>query len=149
MQFVRQSKFRHVYCKSVRRENCVEDVRITKIAWDSLFCTVNPKFLAVIVEGSGGPFMVIPIGKTGRIEKDHPLVDAHKAPCLEVAWCPFNDNVIASCSEDCTAKIWHIPDGGLQKSLKTPLVELVAHQKRVTAILWHPTANNVLLTAGE
>uniref|UniRef100_A0A5S6QRW6 Coronin n=1 Tax=Trichuris muris TaxID=70415 RepID=A0A5S6QRW6_TRIMR len=148
MQFVRQSKFRHVFCKSVRREGCVEDVRITKIAWDSLFCAVNPKFLAVIVEGSGGPFMVIPIGKTGRIEKDHPVVDAHKAPCLEVAWCPFNDNVIASCSEDCTAKIWHIPDGGLQKSLKTPLMELLAHQKRVTAVLWHPTANNVLLTVG-
>jgi WD40 repeat protein len=44
--------------------------------------------------------------QTGRVEKDCPIVDAHKAPCLDIAWCPFNDNVIASCSEDTTAKVW-------------------------------------------
>uniref|UniRef100_A0A915ITI8 Coronin n=1 Tax=Romanomermis culicivorax TaxID=13658 RepID=A0A915ITI8_ROMCU len=148
MQFVRQSKFRHVYCKPLKREFCVEDVRVTAITWDSLFCAVNTKFIAVIVQGSGGPFTVIPISKTGRIDKDYPIVDAHRGPCLDVCWCPFNDNVIASCSEDCTAKIWHIPDGGLTKSLKTPIVELLGHQKRVSSIVWHPTANNVLLTAG-
>lgn len=32
-------------------------------------------------------------------------MDAHRAPCLEVAWSPFNDNVIASCSEDTTCKV--------------------------------------------
>jgi len=63
MQFVRQSKFRHVFCKPMKREFCIEDVRVTKIAWDSLFCAVNTKFLAVITEGSGGPFIVIPLTK--------------------------------------------------------------------------------------
>ncbi len=84
MQFVRQSKFRHVYCKPIKHEFCLQDVRITKVSWDSLFCDVNPKviqsvsrffrkllfiwmanvqFIAVITEGSGGPFVVVPIGK--------------------------------------------------------------------------------------
>ncbi|KRZ16082.1 Coronin-like protein cor-1, partial [Trichinella zimbabwensis] len=148
MQFVRQSKFRHVFCKPMKREYCLEDVRISKISWDSTFCAVNPKFIAIITDGAGGPFIVVPITKTGRLEKDYPFVDGHKGPVLEIAWCPFNDNVIASCSEDCTAKIWRIPDGGLVKPLKQPLMELAGHQKRVTSILWHPTANNILLTAG-
>ncbi|KRX47224.1 Coronin-like protein cor-1 [Trichinella murrelli] len=148
MQFVRQSKFRHVFCKPMKREYCLEDVRISKISWDSTFCAVNPKFIAIITDGAGGPFIVVPITKTGRLEKDYPFVDGHKGPVLEIAWCPFNDNVIASCSEDCTAKIWHIPDGGLVKPLKQPLMELAGHQKRVTSILWHPTANDILLTAG-
>lgn len=43
--------------------------------------------------------------QVGRIEKDYPFVDAHRAPCHEVAWSPFNDNVIASCSEDTTCKV--------------------------------------------
>ncbi|KRX94434.1 DNA polymerase kappa, partial [Trichinella pseudospiralis] len=146
--FVRQSKFRHVFCKPMKREYCLEDVRISKISWDSTFCAVNPKFIAIITDGAGGPFIVVPITKTGRLEKDYPFVDGHKGPVLEIAWCPFNDNVIASCSEDCTAKIWGIPDGGLVKPLKQPLMELAGHQKRVTSILWHPTANNILLTAG-
>ncbi|KRX27244.1 Coronin-like protein cor-1 [Trichinella nelsoni] len=148
LSFVRQSKFRHVFCKPMKREYCLEDVRISKISWDSTFCAVNPKFIAIITDGAGGPFIVVPITKTGRLEKDYPFVDGHKGPVLEIAWCPFNDNVIASCSEDCTAKIWHIPDGGLVKPLKQPLMELAGHQKRVTSILWHPTANDILLTAG-
>lgn len=29
----------------------------------SLFCAVNPKFIAIINKGSGGPFLVIPVNK--------------------------------------------------------------------------------------
>uniref|UniRef100_A0A914XI63 DUF1899 domain-containing protein n=1 Tax=Plectus sambesii TaxID=2011161 RepID=A0A914XI63_9BILA len=72
MSIVRQSKFRHVFCKPVKTEQLLSDVRITEITWDSLFCAVNPKFLAIIVKGAGGPFMVFPIKKVGRIEKEYP-----------------------------------------------------------------------------
>ncbi|CAI4230754.1 unnamed protein product [Auanema sp. JU1783] len=147
-QIVRQSKFRHVFCKPVKHENCMSDIKVTEITWDSLFCAVNPKFIAFINKGAGGPFMVIPVKKIGRVDKDYPFVDAHKAPCLEVAWSPFNDNVIASCSEDTTAKVWLIPDRGLSRNLSEPAVELCGHQKRVNTLAWHPTANNILLTAG-
>uniref|UniRef100_A0A7I4YHV9 Coronin n=1 Tax=Haemonchus contortus TaxID=6289 RepID=A0A7I4YHV9_HAECO len=147
-QIVRQSKFRHVYCKPLKHEQCMSDLRVTEITWDSLFCSVNPKFVAFITKGAGGPFMVIPVNKVGRIDKDYPFVDAHKAPCLEVAWSPFNDNVIASCSEDTTAKVWLIPERGLMRNLTEPAVELCGHQKRVNTLAWHPVANNLLLTAG-
>ncbi|CAG9532127.1 unnamed protein product [Cercopithifilaria johnstoni] len=145
---VRQSKFRHVFCKPVKHEQCMSDVRITEITWDSLFCACNSKFIAIICKGAGGPFLVIPINKVGRIEKDYPFVDAHRAPCHEVAWSPFNENVIASCSEDTTCKIWLIPQNGLIRTINQPVVELCGHQKRVNTLAWHPTANNILLTAG-
>ncbi|VIO91400.1 Uncharacterized protein BM_BM5172 [Brugia malayi] len=145
---VRQSKFRHVFCKPVKHEQCMSDVRITEITWDSLFCACNSKFIAIICKGAGGPFLVIPINKVGRIEKDYPFVDAHRAPCHEVAWSPFNDNVIASCSEDTTCKVWLIPQNGLIRTISEPVVELCGHQKRVNTLAWHPTASNILLTAG-
>lgn len=148
MNIVRQSKFRHVFCKPVKHEQCMSEIKITEITWDSLFCDVNPKFIAIINKGSGGPFLVIPVNKTGRIDKDFPFVDAHKAPCLEVQFSPFNDNVIASCSEDTTTKVWLIPEKGLLRTLSEPVVELCGHQKRVNTLQWHPTANNILVTAG-
>jgi len=43
-------------------------------------------------------------------------VAGHKGPVLDVAFCPHNDNVIASGSEDCCVKVWQIPDGGLTRS---------------------------------
>jgi len=86
--------------------------------------------------------------QVGRIDRDAPLVTGHRAAVLDVQWCPHNDSVIASASEDCTVKIWQIPDVGLYRNLDEPVVDLLAHQRRVGLVLWHPTAHNVLLSAG-
>lgn len=61
---VRQSKFRHVFAQVWKSEHCVDDVRVSRVTWDSPLCAVNPKFIAVIIEaGGGGTFLVVPIGK--------------------------------------------------------------------------------------
>ncbi|CAH1393766.1 unnamed protein product [Nezara viridula] len=147
---VRSSKFRHVYGTALKREQCYDNIRVSKSSWDSTFCAVNPKFLAIIVESAGGgAFIVLPHNKVGRIAADHPLVGGHKGPVLDIAWCPHNDNVIASGSEDCVVKVWQIPDGGISRTLTEPVVDLIYHQRRVGLVLWHPTALNVLLTAGS
>ncbi|XP_033208000.1 coronin-6 isoform X2 [Belonocnema kinseyi] len=147
---VRSSKFRHVYGTALKREQCYDNIRVSKSSWDSTFCAVNPKFLAIIVESAGGgAFIVLPHNKVGRISADHPLVGGHKGPVLDIAWCPHNDNVIASGSEDCVVKVWQIPDGGISRTLTESVVDLQLHQRRVGLVLWHPTALNVLLTAGS
>ncbi|CAF1589274.1 unnamed protein product [Rotaria sp. Silwood1] len=147
---VRNSKFRHVFGQATKKSDCYDNIRITKSAWDSTFCSVNPKFLAIITESAGGgAFLVLPLDKVGRVDRDVPLVTGHKAAVLDIAWCPHNDNVIASGSEDCTVKIWQIPDGGITTTLTQSTVDLVAHQRRVGQVLWHPSALNVLLSSGS
>ncbi len=62
--FVRKSKFKHIMGKPNKKEFCYEDIRITKSSWDSHFCSVNPKYIAIITEAAGGgAFLVIPIEK--------------------------------------------------------------------------------------
>lgn len=147
---VRQSKFRHIYGSNMKREVCYDNIRVSKSSWDSTFCAVNPKFLAIIVEsGGGGAFLVLPLSKTGRVSPDAPLVAGHKGPVLDVAWCPHNENVIASASEDCLVKVWQIPDGGLTRTMTETVVDLAKHQRRVGLVLWHPSAQNILLSAGS
>ena len=46
-------------------------------------------------------------------------------------------------------KIWQIPDGGITETLRESTVDLAAHQRRVGQVLWHPSALNVLLSAGK
>ncbi|KAJ8347382.1 hypothetical protein SKAU_G00287830 [Synaphobranchus kaupii] len=146
---VRSSKFRHVFGQAVKADQCYDDIRISQMTWDSNFCSVNPKFVAMIVDASGGgAFMVLPLSKTGRIDMAHPTVCGHTGPVLDIEWCPHNDNIIASGSEDCSVMIWEIPDGGLTKPLTEAVVTLEGHSKRVGILSWHPTAHNVLLSAG-
>lgn len=76
-------------------------------------------------------------------------MSGHRGPVLDIQWCPFNDNVIASGSEDGIVRVWQIPDGGLVRPQTDPIVELIGHQRRVGLILWNPVANNVLLSASR
>ncbi|XP_006112656.4 coronin-1C isoform X1 [Pelodiscus sinensis] len=146
---VRQSKFRHVFGQAVKNDQSYDDIRVSRVTWDSSFCAVNPKFVAIIIEASGGgAFLVLPLHKTGRIDKSYPTVCGHTGPVLDIDWSPHNDQVIASGSEDCTVMVWQIPENGLTLSLTEPVVVLEGHSKRVGIVAWHPTARNVLLSAG-
>lgn len=146
---VRQSKFRHVFAQAWKTEHCIDDVRVSRVTWDSPLCAVNPKFIAVIIEaGGGGSFLVLPLNKSGRIDQSCPTVCGHQAPVLDIQWSPHDDNIIASASEDNTVKVWQIPDGGLNKPMTEAIITLEGHSKRVGIIAWHPSALNILLSAG-
>lgn len=61
---VRQSKFRHVFGQAAKNDQCYDDIRVSRVTWDSTLCTVNPKFVAIIVDASGGgAFLVLPLNK--------------------------------------------------------------------------------------
>lgn len=62
MAFMRKSKFRHVFGKPLKKDDGYDNIRVTKNSWDSPFCSVNPKYIAIITESAGGgSFLVLPI----------------------------------------------------------------------------------------
>ncbi|NXA63587.1 COR2A protein, partial [Mohoua ochrocephala] len=143
------SKFRHVYGKVASKEKCYSCVPITLSVHDNHFCAVNPNFIAVVTECvGGGAFLVIPIKQTGKLDPYYPKVCGHKGNVLDIKWNPFNDFVIASCSEDATIKIWDIPNQLLKRNITTPTKELRGHARRVGLLEWHPTADNILFSSG-
>ncbi|XP_067886704.1 coronin-2A-like isoform X2 [Heterodontus francisci] len=145
----RSSKFRHVYGKPATKENCYDGISITRSVQDNYFCSVNPKFIAVVTEcAGGGAFYVIPIGQTGKFDPLQPKVCGHKANVLDIKWSPFDDYIIASSSEDCTIKIWDIPKYGVLKNITNSKLDLQAHSRRVGLLEWHPTAKDILFSAG-
>ncbi|NXX75546.1 COR2A protein, partial [Urocolius indicus] len=145
----RSSKFRHVYGKAASKDKCYDGVPITHNVHDNHFCTVNPHFIAVVTEcAGGGAFVVIPIQQTGKLDPHYPKVCGHKGNVLDIKWNPFNDFVIASCSEDATVKIWDIPKHLLTTNITSPKKELLGHVRKVGLIEWHPTANNILFSSG-
>jgi WD40 repeat protein len=49
--------------------------------------------------------------QTGRVDMNAPKVSGHASAVLDLQFCPFNDYVIASASEDCTIKVTQLnPD---------------------------------------
>jgi len=148
-RFVRASKYRHVFGQPYKKELRYDGVRLSKsTTTESTMCSVNTKFIAVIMEtGGGGSFIVIPMEKVGRIDMNFPRVAGHKGAVLDLQWNPFNENIIASGSDDTTIKIWQLPDEELTETMTEPVVALKGHQRKVTIVQWHPTSNGILFSA--
>jgi len=148
-RFVRASKYRHVFGQSFKKEMRYDGVRLSKsTTTESTMCAVNTKFVAVIMEArGGGSFIVFPMENYGRIDMNYPRVAGHTGPVLDLKWNPFNENIIASGSDDATIKIWQIPDGEMTETMSDAVVVLKGHQRKVTIVEWHPTANNILFSA--
>jgi len=147
-RIVRSSKYRHVFGTVFKKEDCYDELRITRSTWDSNFVAASSTFFGVIFEAAGGgAFCVLDYKSTGKWDAHMPLITGHKSAVLDIDFNPFNDGMIASVSEDCTGKIWGIPEGGLTETMTTPLQNLSGHKRRVGNVKFHPVANNVLATA--
>lgn len=71
----------------------------------------NPKYLSVNWEASGGgAFAVIPLEERGKLPDQIPLFRGHTATVLDTDWSPFNDDLIASGSDDGKVFLWKVPD---------------------------------------
>lgn len=70
-------------------------------------------------------------------------------PVTDTEWNPFNTNILYTASDDTTVKIWQIPEEGLTGKMSEPVGTMSGHQKTVTLLRAHPTANGVLASAGK
>ncbi|KAI4226573.1 MAG: hypothetical protein L6R36_003058 [Xanthoria steineri] len=146
-RFVRSSKY--------REEQCYDNIRISKNAWDTNLVKANPTYLSVNWEASGGgAFAVIPLNEKGRLPDQLPLFRGHKAVVLDTDWNPFDDSLIASGSDDGKAFIWRVPDDFTLRTEEkeeprdvAPLKQLSGHSRKVGHVLFNPAAANVLATS--
>ena len=77
---------------------------------------------------TSAPLVRAALTRTGRVEHSVWKVTGHEGPVLDVRWNPFNDNIVASASEDCRVRTWQVPDGGLTSDLRLCLVEMTGHR---------------------
>lgn len=74
------------------------------------------KVIYVICSTNYGAFRGNLCVQTGRIDMSYPTVCGHTGTVLDIEFCPHNDNIIASGSEDCSVMVGQITpysSGGL------------------------------------
>ena len=109
-KFVRQSKFRHVFGTESKVDQQYTGTKMTRSAWDSNMVKCGTKHFSMVWDvAGGGAFAVIPYTQIGK-QTEVCLVTGHKGTVLDIDYHPFNDNLIASVSEDCNVYIWNVPD---------------------------------------
>jgi hypothetical protein len=118
----------------------------SRSAWDANKVSASTKWIGVVWDASGGgAFAVLDSSKQGKLGQ-FPLVTGHSGDVLDLEFNPFNENLVASVSEDCYAKLWAIPEGGLKDNMTNPVQTLSGHRKKVGTLNFHPCASNILAT---
>jgi len=145
-RYVRQSSFRHVFGTPAKPEGQFTGVN-PACNGDGDFICANDKFLAYASAGGGGPVVVLPLNKPGRLGAKLPTVSVHKAAVLDHQFHPFIPTMLATAAEDGYVKVSSIPEDGLTENVEKALVTLEGHSKKVAIIKFHPTANNILASA--
>ena len=69
-----------------------------------------------------------------RFDNNIQLIQGHKGNVTDTAFSPFHDNLLATASEDGTAKLWLIPQEGITQHLKESDGELRGHTKKVMGV---------------
>lgn len=146
-RIVRQSKVRHVFADPAKAENTYQSLQLSTSTGDHNYIKANSRYFAVAVRGGGGPLLVHPFEKPGKMPAELPLISGHKGTIFDFDFNPFVDTMIATGSDDTTVKVWSFPEGGPTETITEPLVDLVGHGRKVNFTLFHPTASNVLATA--
>ncbi|KAI4115096.1 MAG: hypothetical protein LQ345_004244 [Seirophora villosa] len=152
----------HVFGRPTRKEQCYDNLRISKNAWDTNLVKANPQYLAVNWEASGGgAFAVIPLSEKGRLPEQLPLFRGHKAVVLDTDCFRIrrrkggppeeykNDH-----SSRIQAFVWRVPEDftlrteeGEDPKDVAPLKQLTGHSRKVGHVLFNPAAANVLATS--
>ena len=91
---VRTSKFRHIF--GDRNVKSYNGVPCSKNAHEQDFCSVNPKFVAVIAEQiGGGAFMVLKTDRIGGIDAGSCKISKHNGAVYDIR---YSFNVESQCS---------------------------------------------------
>ncbi|XP_058794013.1 coronin-7 isoform X4 [Phymastichus coffea] len=140
------SKYKNATPIVPKPEACIRDICVGSYQTYGNNIAASAAFMAFNVDHNGSSLAVLPLEDCGRKSKTMPLLHAHADTVTDIDFSPFHDGLLATGSQDCLVKIWHIPEAGLEESLCNPECTFSHRQRRVEVVHWHPTAEHLLTT---
>ncbi|XP_074650936.1 coronin-7-like [Tubulanus polymorphus] len=142
------SKFKNTAPKLPKKEEIIGNVPVGNLMNScGNHIKASCKYIAFNVEsGGGGCLGILPLETTGKLTKSPPLIQAHTEFVSDFDFSPFDDNLLATASQDGGVKIWQIPDE-IDENVYNAIVTFPNQERRVENVLWHPTASDILATS--
>lgn len=122
-------RFRHVYGEPIKEK--YELIKPTTATCESNLVKGNSLYTGVsMFSGGGGSLAILKHGGQRKLEADLRTIKGHSGAILDFDFYPFDENIIATASEDSTIKLWQIPTD-FTENLTEHLVSLDSHAKKV------------------
>ncbi|KAJ8678987.1 hypothetical protein QAD02_014774 [Eretmocerus hayati] len=140
------SKYKNATPIVPKPEACIRDICVGSYQTYGNNIAASAAFMAFNVDHNGSSLAVLPLEDCGRKSKTMPLLHAHADTVTDMDFSPFHDGLLATGSQDCLVKLWHIPESGLEEPICNPECTFSHRQRRVEVVRWHPSAEHLLTT---
>ncbi|GMH48478.1 hypothetical protein TrVE_jg5731 [Triparma verrucosa] len=144
------SKFRHVHGKSLPMSGRYFNLQPNISTMDGSLLAANEKFFALPWMGGGGQVYVSPLGRTGKVEPNCPLLNTgHTKAVTALSFSKFDSSILATGSDDCNVRIFGVTEEGTSTGMGDDQLigELKGHRNGIRTLDWHPTCQNVMMTS--
>lgn len=106
----------------------------------------NDKFTAFAWERKGC-VAVLPSYDYKRLPFEFPMIKGHKGGITSMEFSPFQDRLLATGCEDGMVRCFVIDEGGIKADIMEADVELEEHARKVLAMNWHNSVENLMATS--
>ncbi|ELP92063.1 coronin, putative [Entamoeba invadens IP1] len=129
------SKYKHIQCQNYKVEEWYPDVKTSNGGPEVTMMVATSTYLALNWQSAGaGSIGCIPLTERGKRKAEPTFCKGHTAEIVDMISCPFNDNLIFSCSGDGTIKGWELPFPTAMSKTISPCCSLEGHRRKVDVI---------------
>ena len=140
MSRFRTSKYRNATSKNAKRDEWFTELCVGNLSGEGNHVKASCKYIAFNWESAGGGSLgIVPVGAPGKFARNAPQVHAHSSFVSDFDFSPFDDQLLATGSDDQTLKIWKLPDE-MTGNVSDAAATLSGHAKRIDVVQWHPCA---------
>ncbi|XP_054714139.1 coronin-7-like [Uloborus diversus] len=142
------SKYKNAVPKVPKKnEGWITDISVGSLPSFGNHIKASSLFMAFNVEsGGGGNLGLLSINDSGSKNKNQSLLRAHSEFVTDFEFCPYDDGILATGSQDYHVKLWRISEESLTSNVPSnPEIDILLQQK-VEIVKFHPQADCILST---
>uniref|UniRef100_T1IM85 Coronin n=1 Tax=Strigamia maritima TaxID=126957 RepID=T1IM85_STRMM len=144
------SKYRNAIAKIPKKEAWITDLNVSSALTHGSLIKASATFIVFHPERpGGGAVSILPLDFKGKIDRNACALQCHSDVVTDFDFSPFDDGLLATVSQDCSIKLWNIPQDGFQSHIFNPSAQFCEAQNRVENVLFHPTVDSLLSTSSH
>ena len=137
-----QSAYRNLFGQEPRYK--YHHMDLCKASTEGNKMAINNKFMALTWNYDRGGIAIFNPNEYSYGKPDQKLLKGHHGKIFDLKFSPFSTDLLATASEDCTIKLWKIPEEGLKKDITNDVQMYTGHKRKVSLLDFNPLAADVI-----
>ena len=137
-----QSAYRNLFGSEPRYK--YHHMDLSKATTEGNKMAINNKFMALTWNYDRGGIAIFNPNEYSYGKPDQKLIKGHNGKIFDIKFSPFCSDLLATASEDCTVRLWKIPEEGLKKDLTNYSQMYDGHNRKVSLVAFNPLAADVM-----